>query len=114
NRASKPVKSPPVLTQNTAYDSLDLAGTDIKDLPEGISVRFALILRDCKKLERLPTGLKVGTLDIAGCTSLKELPEKFSASFLDMSDCRQIEWWPDVASLSVGRLRARNCAGLTG
>jgi hypothetical protein len=58
--------------------------------------------------------LSAGSLDVSGCTSLKELPEGLSASFLDMSDCAQIEWWPDMATLAVGRLRARSCRGLTG
>jgi hypothetical protein len=101
------------LKPHTHYVALDMSASDIEELPAGISVQFGLRLRGCKRLRRLPVALRVGSLDVTGCTELEGLPEGFSASFLDMSDCTQIEGWPATASLSVGRLRARNCTGLT-
>jgi hypothetical protein len=101
------------LEANTHYVSLDLAESDIQELPDGISVQFALRLRGCKRLRRLPAGLRVGSLDVSSCTELQGLPEGLSASFLDISDCSQIETWPNRATVSVGRLRARNCIELT-
>jgi hypothetical protein len=101
------------LEPNTRYTALDLSETDIEELPEGLSVQFGLRLRGCRKLRRLPLGLSVGSLDVSDCTRLEGLPEGFSASFVDISGCAQIESWPQNATLSIGRLRARNCTGLT-
>lgn len=102
------------LAPHRRYVDLDLSGTDIELLPDGISVQFALRLRGCHRLLRLPTGLKVGSLDARECKALEGLPEGIEASFLDISDCPQIEAWPVSGSLRVGRLRARNCLGLRG
>lgn len=105
--------SPADLKANTEYRSLDLSGTEIEELPEGVAVQFALRLRGCVHLRRLPTGLRVGSLDVSGCVELERLPEGLSASFIDLSDCPQMQDWPEKATLSVGRLRARNCVGLS-
>jgi len=108
------MRSPTIeLQANTQYVTLDLAESDIEELPEGIEVQFGLNLRGCARLRRLPIGLRVGSLDVSGCLALESLPEGLSASFVDISDCPQIEVWPQSATLSVGRLRARNCVGLT-
>lgn len=107
-------KTIPALEAGTAYDSLDMSECDVEELPPDISVRFRLNLRGCTKLRRLPTGLKAGSLDLAGCTALEALPEGLETSFLTISDCPQLEQWPSKGSLTAGRLRARNCTGLTG
>jgi hypothetical protein len=96
----------------TCYE-LSLEGREIIGLPARMRVEFKLNLRNCTKLESLPVGLKVGSLDISGCTSLAALPEGLDVYFLDMSDCPQIRAWPQVGTINVGRLRARNCTGLT-
>ncbi len=96
------------------YRELNLSDTDVTELPEGITVQFALRLAGCAHLRRLPAGLRVGTLDVSRCPELEGLPEGISATFIDLSDCPQITCWPKTGSLSVGRLRARNCVGLTG
>jgi hypothetical protein len=101
------------LPEGLRCDGLDLTGNAIETLPEGLSVRFRLTLRNCRHLTRLPRGLKAGTLDLAGCTALEGLPEDLEVSFLDISDCRQLKSWPNSARLDFGRLRARNCTGLT-
>lgn len=103
----------PKLPAGLTCHALDLEGTDIQELPPGLTVRFRLSLRNCTRLERLPAGLRAGSLDLAGCVSLEALPEDFATSFLDISDCPQIDRWPNRASLDVGRLRARNCLGIT-
>ncbi len=103
----------PEIEANTRYVSLDLEEAALEELPVGIEVQFGLNLRGCSNLQRLPVNLRVGSLDVSDCVSLEGLPEGLSASFVDMSDCPQIESWPRTATLSVGRLRARNCLGLT-
>jgi hypothetical protein len=101
------------LTADTSYVSLDCAEYDLEELPNGISVQFSLSLRGCRRLKKLPLGLQVGSLDASQCLHLEGLPEGLKANFVDISDCPQIESWPASASISVGRLRARNCTGLT-
>lgn len=58
-------------------DSIDLSGSDIEELPAGLTmVRGSLILRGCTKLESLPDGLRVGgSLYLEDCTELRSLPE---------------------------------------
>ena len=101
------------LMPDTRYVSLDCADTDIEELPNGISVQFSLNLRGCRRLKRLPMGLQVGSLDVSCCPHLEGLPEGLKASFVDISDCPQIDSWPKLASINAGRLRARNCTGLS-
>ena len=101
------------LKANTSYQSLDLNGSDVEELPDGISVQFRLNLANCKRLTKLPEHLSVGSLNISGCTSLERLPDGLAASFLDMSGCGQIESWPKTGSLAAGRLTARDCVGMT-
>ena len=108
-----PCEDVPQLPSGLSCYSLELAETDVEKLPEGLSVQFLLNASKCTKLRRLPDGLKAGTLDVSGCTALEVLPEGFSASFLDISDCPQLTQWPTRATLSVGRLRARNCTGIS-
>ncbi len=100
------------LLPNTAYVSLDLSGSDIDEIPPGITVQFALNLEDCKSLRRLPEGLRAGTLNISGCTALEALPEGLEITFLDMAGCFQIESWPRRAELTTGRLRIADCTGI--
>ncbi len=106
------VRKTPPLEPNQNYVRLDLSGTQVEELPEGISVQFGLDLNGCTRLKRLPENLSAGSLNLAGCVALEQLPEGLSASFLDISDCDQLEGWPRTGRLSAGRLRARNCLGL--
>lgn len=105
------VTSPAALRAGETYRSVDLTGSDVDELPPGLTVRYALILRDCVRLERLPDGLRAGSIDLSGCTSLERLPEGLSTSFLDLSGCGQLEEWPQAGEVSVGRLRMRDCLG---
>lgn len=93
--------------------SLDLSQTDIRVLPEGTSVAFKLDLSHCHALRQLPTGLQAGSLVLEDCRSLESLPEGLNVSFLDISDCPQLSEWPHDGRIEAGRLRARNCVGLT-
>ncbi|WP_425398486.1 DUF6745 domain-containing protein [Aeoliella sp.] len=108
------MKAAPPLEPNSEHVTLDLAGTDIEELPEGITVQFGLNLRGCLRLRKLPKGLRAGSLDVSDCPLLEGLPEGLSCSFVDISDCSHMHRWPSQASISVGRLRARNCLGLPG
>lgn len=101
------------LPENLSCFALDLTGQPLTGLPAGLSVRFKLCLRNCARLTALPAGLKAGSLDLSGCTALTALPENFEATFLDISGCLRLKGWPRSASLALGRLRARDCTGLT-
>ena len=91
---------------------LDLEKSAITSLPEGLTVQFRLILRNCSHLVSLPRGIKAGSIDLGGCVSLVGLPEDFDTYFLDISGCPQLKTWPEYATLHIGRLSARNCVGL--
>ena len=55
---------------------LDLRGTGITSLPEGLTVGGYLGLEGCTGLTSLPEGLTVGGyLDLEGCTGITSLPE---------------------------------------
>jgi hypothetical protein len=91
---------------------LDLRGTPIRSLPEGLRVEYKLDLQDCRELEALPAGLKVGSLVLRGCTALKGLPEGLDVYFLDLQGCSRLEGWPRKAAIRIGRLNASGCARL--
>ncbi len=93
--------------------SLDLSGTDIDRLPDDFAVQFRLDLSNCLHLSQLPINLAAGSLMLAGCKNLESLPDGLTTSFLDISDCVRLRCWPERAKLEAGRLRARNCVGLT-
>lgn len=91
---------------------LNLSRTPVVSLPEGLQAASRLDLTDCERLERLPEGLKVGTLILRGCTSLKRLPEGLDVWFLDLTSCWAFESWPNSALIRGGRLQLRGCTAL--
>ena len=107
----KPVTTAADLAAGETYRSVDLSESDVEELPAGFAVRFALTLRNCLRLQRLPEGLTAGSIDLSGCTALDRLPEGLATSFLDLSGCAQLEEWPERGEVSVGRLRMRDCIG---
>ena len=92
--------------------SLDLPGSEVEHLPEGLRVDFGIDLSNCTGLRSLPERLRAGSLSVRGCTSLSALPEGMELSFLDISDCPQLTSWPTTGKLAAGRLRAARCTGL--
>jgi hypothetical protein len=78
-----------------------------------LEVEYKLDLQDCRRLEELPTGLKVGSLVLRGCTALRRLPEGLDIYFLDLQGCTRLEGWPRRARIRIGRLNASGCARLT-
>lgn len=68
---------------------LNLSGTAILELPDGLSVGEWLDLCSCTALQSLPEGLSVGGwLDLRGCTALQSLPDGLSVGgSLDLSGC---------------------------
>jgi hypothetical protein len=92
---------------------LELRGSGIRALPEGLEVEYKLDLQDCRSLEVLPAGLKVGSLVLRGCTALRALPEGLDVYFLDLQGCARLEGWPRRAQIRIGRLNASGCARLT-
>jgi len=105
--------APPTLPERLSCSELDLSEQPITRLPAGLNVQFRLNLHGCTQLQSLPAGLKAGSLDLSGCTALESLPEDLETFFLDISDCPQLRTWPERGRLEFGRLRARNCTGLT-
>ncbi len=92
---------------------LELRGSGIRALPEGLQVEYKLDLQDCRSLEALPKGLKVGSLVLRGCTSLRSLPEGLDIYFLDLQGCARLEGWPRRTRIRIGRLNASGCTRLT-
>jgi hypothetical protein len=89
---------------------LVMCDTDIRELPADLRVEFRIDLSNCTKLERLPEGLKVGTLVLNGCSALEALPENLGIYFLDISGCTALRSWPREAILRIGRFRAVGCS----
>lgn len=96
-----------------AYE-LRMRDTKLIAVPEDLRVRYLLDLQGSTALKKLPSGLKVNTLNLRGCSSLEELPEGLTVRFLDISDCISLSGkWPDKMSLHTGRLVMRNCSQFT-
>jgi hypothetical protein len=83
--------------------SLNLEGSDIITLPDGLQVGGSLILRDCTKLKSLPDGLVVGgSLYLEGCRGLTSLPNRLQVGgTLFLNDCTRLRYLPN--RLKVGR-----------
>ena len=66
--------------------SLDLRGTGITSLPEGLTVGGSLYLEGGTGITSLPEGLTVcGSLDLEGCTGITSLPEGLTVGdYLDL------------------------------
>jgi hypothetical protein len=66
---------------------LDLSGTPIQSLPNGLKVGDSLILYNCTSLTLLPNDLKVeGGLHLENCTSLTSLPNDLKVGgYLNLS-----------------------------
>lgn len=94
-----------------AYE-LILAGTLVRELPADLQVQMRLDLAGCDRLETLPEGLQVGTLNLRGCNALRALPERLDVWFLDLSGCWAFETWPTAAHIRSGHLRLRGCTAL--
>ncbi len=94
---------------------LELRGSDIRTLPEGLEVEYKLNLQDCRNLEELPQGLKVGSLAAPRLHGpLRSLPEGLDVYFLDLQGCARLVGWPRRARIRIGRLNASGCTRLTG
>jgi len=76
--------------------NLNLFGSEIKSLPEGLKVEGNLFLNDCKNLTSLPEGLKVGeSLLLNNCTNLTLLPEGLQVGgYLDLQNCTGLTLLP--------------------
>jgi hypothetical protein len=91
---------------------LNLSRASITCLPDDLQVESRLDLSGCERLEKLPDGLRVGTLILRGCTALERLPERLDVWFLDLTGCWAFEVWPAVANIRSGRLQLRGCTAL--
>jgi hypothetical protein len=90
-----------------------LAGTAIEELPHDLQVTQRLDVSECRRLRRLPTGLKVGRLLARECTALETLPAGLQVSYLDLTGCSALEAIPADLVIRHGRLSLRNCERLT-
>lgn len=84
----------------------------LTSLPADLAVEYRLDLSECRRLTRLPAGLKVGSLIVRECTALVALPEGLDVYYLDIEGCTRLETLPERAALRIGRLNARGCTRL--
>ena len=91
---------------------LELDGTRLRHLPNDLRVSAWLSLRDCRRLESLPTGLTVSILNIVGCTGLGSLPAGLNVYDLNMAGCTALADWPDWTCIHRGRIMAAGCRSL--
>jgi len=77
--------------------SLNLEGSDIVSLPDGLQVGGSLILRSCTGLTSLPAGLVVGgSLYLEGCTDLTRLPDGLQVGgSLFVNNCTRLRSLPN-------------------
>jgi hypothetical protein len=106
-------KSITALPSGLSCYELELRETEIRELPSDLRVEYRLDLSGCLLLERLPEGLRVGTLLLNDCVSLEALPEGLDVNFLDITGCAALRGWPQSGRIGIGRLRATNCAQIT-
>ena len=87
--------------------------TELKSLPDGLTVGGGLDLRSCAGLTSLPDGLTVGGwLDLRGCMGLTSLPDGLTVDgWLDLSDCTGLTSLPEGLTVG-GRLYLYGCTGL--
>ncbi len=93
-------------------NELNLSGTAIEELPASLRVALRLEANQCRRLKRLPDGLKVGVLSLRECPALVVLPAGLDVSFLDVSACVSLEALPGDIRINGGRLRVRDCPRL--
>jgi hypothetical protein len=75
-------------------DQVNLGGTAIRSLPKDLNVTELLDLHDCKRLTRLPAGLRVNRLDLRGCRALCVLPRSLRVGHLDLRGCSALASLP--------------------
>src|SRR5262245_20876151 len=90
-------------------NELNVSGTEIEELPSDLRVALRLEANQCRRLKRLPIGLKVGVLSLRECPALDALPAGLEVSFLDVSGCVSLAALPDDIKIHGGRLRVRDC-----
>ena len=108
-------KAPNLVTVGRSIHCLDmtLTGTAIEELPHDLQVTQRLDVSECRRLRRLPTGLKVGRLFARECTALETLPAGLQVSYLDLTGCSALEAIPADLVIRHGRLSLRGCERLT-
>jgi hypothetical protein len=121
------------LPDGLSGDTLDLSDTGLTELPEDLQVgeliarnlplqripaslrvQFRLTLDGCARLQTLPEGLTVGSLNVQDCLSLESLPEGLDVCFLNINRCEALSGWPMHARVRFGHLSARDCLSLRG
>lgn len=100
------------LPADLVCEQLEAAETNLRHIPDGITVSERLDLTNCSQLVRLSSDLKTGALILRNCSALETLPEGLSVYFLDISGCTRIRTLPMRGSIHYGRLVARNCVNL--
>lgn len=91
------------IMKNTSSESLFLGNSGIEALPDGLIVPGLLDIQR-NEIEKLPAGLKVGSLNAAG-NPLKELPDDLEVKrSLDLG-FTQLTSWPENLKTVNGNLR---------
>jgi hypothetical protein len=73
---------------------VNLGGTAIRSLPKDLNVTELLDLHDCKRLTRLPAGLRVNRLVLRSCRALTVLPGSLRVGHLDLRGCSALSLLP--------------------
>ena len=79
-------------------------------LPDGLTLK-TINLAGCTSLTHLPDGLSLQYLRLEGCTDITQLPDGLSVKILDLSGCTGLTHLPD--GLNTQRLYLMDCTGLT-
>lgn len=100
------------LPENLQVGELIARNLPLQSVPASLRVRFRLTLDGCARLQTLPGGLNVGSLNLQDCLSLEALPEGLDVCFLNVNRCEALSEWPARAQVRFGHLSARDCLSL--
>jgi hypothetical protein len=87
-------------------------GSGLRSIPAGVRVQHLLDLSDCRRLQKLPAGLRVRRLLLNGCERLEMLPPHLEAFDLNATGCTSLSTWCGPVKGLHGRLQLAGCARL--
>lgn len=90
--------------------TLEMPGSSLASLPEGISVRLSINLSNSHSLTSI-SSLTTESLILRNCINFITLPEYLEVDLLDLTGCRSFKW-PPPTPIEVGRLILNDCPGL--
>ena len=109
----QPSKQPVEAPRPTTGRILIQRDSDLVTLDGPSEADISIDLSGSSRLERLPNGLRTGTLTLTNCVALQSLPSSLDVAFLDLEGCEALTALPEDLKLRGGRLNLKNCASLT-